>query len=450
MGQAVSGCPGNGSYRRQQHHGKNTISLRTFVGLFTGTRAPIATAPRGGPSFGTAAGTARASVEPFLRTGRDLIISRGDLATHLRPSQLIAATALLVLLATTGCESGAGQGGYAKSGNPFSGMKNPFAEISNPFTSKERVREAHPPAEATATSGQPTPAPPKPNEPTKPSANLLSRLADARSAEEAERLDDARAIYQQLIVQFPNRPEPYHRLGVVADRQKRHRAAEALYAQAIRRTPADPEVFNDLGYCYFRQGKLEKAESALRKAVACSPSNSRYRNNLGMVYGHQGRHEQALEEFRHAGSESDAQYNLAFVLASRADFEGAEARLRLALAADPTYESARRALKSFEEYDENPAGVSEPIVESGSRWIPHSRSTPAQPQPAAAPEASPSSSEGSRVMATAHRSSEASPSQQAASQRSTIKAEAVERRSTQSLLQRARAMMDQRMSSGGE
>lgn len=201
---------------------------------------------------------------------------------------------------------------------------------------------------------------------------VMERLAKARSFENIEKWQEAREIYEEMIVELSDRYEPYHRLGVVADQQKRHREAEALYTQAIERDATRPDLFNDLGYCYYLQGKLTKAESAMLKSVAMAPSTARYRNNLGLVLGHQGRYEDALEAFRHAGSEADAQYNLAFILASQDNMQGAKACFRQALVIDPTYDQARKMLDNFERFDADPQAEFEnaPLVQDGVRWVP--------------------------------------------------------------------------------
>jgi tetratricopeptide (TPR) repeat protein len=203
---------------------------------------------------------------------------------------------------------------------------------------------------------------------------FAEQMSEGRNLERVGKYDEARKTFERLIVTHPTRYEPYHRLGVVAARQKRFDEAQALYAQAIRLESKDANLFNDLGYCFYLQGRLEKAEAAMLKAVSLSPSNARYRNNLGLVYGHQGRHEEALAQFRHAGSESDAYYNLAFVLASREQTEEAKNCFRLALGADPSYEPARRALASFEQFEKAPDGLADmgPLVENGVRWVPYS------------------------------------------------------------------------------
>ncbi len=208
---------------------------------------------------------------------------------------------------------------------------------------------------------------------TDPGPEFAGQLTEGRNLEKSAKYGEARRVYQKLIVAYPERYEPYHRLGVVADRQKRYSEAQALYSQAIRREPRNPELFNDLGFCFFLQGNLEKAEGAMLKAVSLAPSNERYRNNLGMVFGHMERYEDALAEFRRAGSDADAYYNLAFVLTAKNRPKDASDCFRLALAADPDHEPARRALANFEQYKDSPEGSlgNRPIAENGIRWVPY-------------------------------------------------------------------------------
>ena len=109
----------------------------------------------------------------------------------------------------------------------------------------------------------------------------------------------------------------------------------------------EPDLFNDLGYSFFLQGKLDKAEIAVGKAVALRPTEPKYHNNLALIYGHQRRFDEAWNEFRRAGGEAEAWYNMAFIKSSLNDFEGAKACFRRALAIDPSHDRARRALRAF-------------------------------------------------------------------------------------------------------
>ncbi len=206
---------------------------------------------------------------------------------------------------------------------------------------------------------------------------FAEQLAKARTEESANRVEQARDIYEQLIREFPDRWEPYHRLGLVADRQRRHREAKALYEQALILKPLDGQILNDLGYCFYLQGQLDKAESALAKAVAIQPSESRFRNNYGLVLGHLGRIDEALESFRRAGSEADAQYNLAFVFATNDNVEAAKKCFRRALVADPNFTKAREALESFDRYDRLPEEMRDEIhlADDGREWVPYVEAT---------------------------------------------------------------------------
>ena len=170
---------------------------------------------------------------------------------------------------------------------------------------------------------------------------------------------------------------------MLADRQHRFAQAQPLYEQALRFAPDDAEILSDLGYSFYLSGQLDKAESALLKAVARAPAEPRHRNNLGLVYGHQRRLPEALECFRKAGSEADAQYNLAFVLASQGEAEKAEECFHLALAADSSYSPARRALANFSRYRRDPEGIydQDEIVSGGVRYIPYVESNQPNTQP---------------------------------------------------------------------
>jgi len=288
---------------------------------------------------------------------------------------------LLSTLASTGCAGSpwVGRGAEPKEEQP-SAIRQALSQKGLPPTNPETRSTAQRPAKTAKQDGEIAQV--SHNEPVDTKQGKIDRAGEnggftkrysqARSLESSNKLDEARAIYQELIAQYPKRWEPYHRLGLVADRQRRFTEAESLLTEALRRKPFDPEIFGDLGYCYYLQGKLDKAESALIKAVSIKPSDARYRNNLGLVYGASGRLEDALESFRHAGSEADAQYNMAFIMAMRNDMQGAKKRFQMALSIDPSHDGAYKALKSFEKTErEGEQGLEPEISADGRRWVPY-------------------------------------------------------------------------------
>lgn len=287
-----------------------------------------------------------------MSIGRSKVVASPHAATGRRLLVPCCLAAFCGLVLAAGCKSDGGAGGFA--------MKNPFAGVSDSlFASK---KDETPKADDVSAA-----------QPKKTATSFVDELGRGRLLERSGKLEEARSVYAQLIARYPDRYEAYHRLAVVADRQKRYAEAEELYAQAISLESGNADLFNDLGYCLFLQGKLDDAELVLLKATSLAPANSRYRNNLGFVYGHLKRYDEALEQFRLAGGEADGFYNLAFVLAAKDEIDGAKNCFRLALAADPTYEPARRALDSFEEFEANPEAFKgqAPVADNGTPWVPY-------------------------------------------------------------------------------
>jgi Flp pilus assembly protein TadD len=221
--------------------------------------------------------------------------------------------------------------------------------------------------------------------PAQQSVNM--EIARGRNFERSGQWDKARRVYEDLRKREPENAVVAHRLGIVADSERRHGEAEQLFKFALERQPNDPQIMNDLGYCLYLQGHLTQAEPYLRQSVVLQPANARFRNNLGLVLGHLGRVEEALAEFRAGGNEADAQFNMAFVYASQERTEESKQCFRNALAIDPTHRRAREALASFEEYESKPPALRETeieLAEDGGRWVPFQESFDGGVQQAAA------------------------------------------------------------------
>jgi len=250
----------------------------------------------------------------------------------------------------------------------------------------------------------------------KDSVKLRKQLAKARNLERNGRLTEARDIYTHLTRQFPGAAEPFRRLAVVADRQRRHNEALSLYQRALAIDPLDAETLNDLGYCYYLQGQLRKAEAAVLKATRLARREPRYHNNLGLIYGAQQRFDEALDAFRRAGSEADAQHNLAFVYTMQNKIDEAKSCFRRALAADPSHDKSRKALAAFDQYERDPEAAELAVLDRDPHYVPYVEG-----------------SEGgtsSAVQPASHQGSISSP-RQAGNQ-------------TRALLQRAQALLDQK------
>lgn len=232
-------------------------------------------------------------------------------------------------------------------------------------------------------------------------AMIGPQMAEARNYEHSGQTEKARRIYEDLRKKYPENVAVAHRLGIVADTQRRHTEAEQLFLFALSKEPGNAAIMADLGYCYYLQGNLDKAEKYLAKAVEKEPNQARFRNNLGLVLGHLGRDAEALEQFRAAGSDADAYFNLAFVCASQDRIQDAKVCFQKALIADPTHTRAREALTAFQEYDALPPDMRESrmtqYADDGTKLIPHVEAQDSFVQQASGEVSLPSNRDASRT-----------------------------------------------------
>lgn len=267
----------------------------------------------------------------------------------------------LAAFTVAGCASSreAGQAAWLKLPSPWATVKS----------SEKQVASATSVSKSKSFGVKSTESASKTEQEQEPVALAILR---GRNFERSGEYDKARQLYEELASKHPGDPQIAHRLGVVADFQRRHAEAEHFFQAALSSDPRNAEVLGDLGYCYFLQGQLSKAESALTKATLIDPANKRNRNNLGLVLGHLGRHEEALAHFKLANSEADACYNLAFIFAAQERVDEAKECFQLALNADPTHRPSREALASFAEYEQLPAHMRDldTLADGDVRWVP--------------------------------------------------------------------------------
>lgn len=203
---------------------------------------------------------------------------------------------------------------------------------------------------------------------------VAGEISRGKALEAAGKPDKARKVFEAALRANPESMEAAQALGIHHDKQGRHADAEQCFLVALHKHPRNPELLSDLGYCYFLQGRLDSAESALVKATTLDPTNPRYHNNLGRVLGFQRRYDDAHAQFALAGSKADAFYNMANVFAAQDLNDEAKGCFQEALAADPSYQPAREALASFEEFDRLPPEQQQEapaLAKQGIRYVPY-------------------------------------------------------------------------------
>lgn len=76
---------------------------------------------------------------------------------------------------------------------------------------------------------------------------------------QAGRLQEAEALYRQILQAQPNHADALHLLGVIAHQIGKHDIAVSYISQAIKNNPQVADFHNNLGEAWRAQGKLEEA-----------------------------------------------------------------------------------------------------------------------------------------------------------------------------------------------
>ncbi len=136
--------------------------------------------------------------------------------------------------------------------------------------------------------------------------------------------------------------------------------AEALYRQILQTQPEHPEALNHLGILVHQLGQSDVAVDYILRAIALRPQVPEFRYNLGKVLQERGRPEEAQVQYREAlrlnPEYADAWNNLGNVLRAQSRPEEAVASYRQALALNPAYAQAHynlgRMLSEQDKLDE--------------------------------------------------------------------------------------------------
>ncbi len=128
------------------------------------------------------------------------------------------------------------------------------------------------------------------------------------------------------------------------DRQGQAPQAAEFFQKAIKNKPDDAALYNELGLVKAKSGSTSEAESNIQKAIALDPANSRYRNNLAGILVDSGRSDEAVKQLEQVFAPAVANYNVAYLHASKQNIAAAQQHLQLALQIDPNLKEARELM----------------------------------------------------------------------------------------------------------
>jgi Flp pilus assembly protein TadD len=116
----------------------------------------------------------------------------------------------------------------------------------------------------------------------------------------AGKLNDAEAIYRQILQTVPNHPHALHNLGEIAYRVRRFDVASDFIRKSIALEPNNASFHNTLSAIAFAVGDIELADREARHAVKIDPNLSFAHGNLGNALIGSGDYHGALASFEKA------------------------------------------------------------------------------------------------------------------------------------------------------
>ena len=179
-------------------------------------------------------------------------------------------------------------------------------------------------------------------------ATVAEAFSLALRHHQAGRLQEAEALYRQILQTQPNHPDVCNNLGVVLKQQGKLEEAVTQYRQALALTPTSVPACTNLGNALREQGKLEEAIGYCRQALTLNPNYAEAHNNLGLALQEQGHVEEAVAAYRQAlaltPTSVPACTNLGNALREQGKLEEAIGYCRQALTLNPNYAEAHNNL----------------------------------------------------------------------------------------------------------
>ena len=125
--------------------------------------------------------------------------------------------------------------------------------------------------------------------------------AEAGLLTRAERYEDAMAVFDASLEEFPGNPDLLYSRGMLAERMDRLDIVERDMREIISRDPDHADALNALGYTLAdRTDRYEEAYELIKRAIELKPDEAYIVDSLGWVLYRLGRYEEALEQLQRA------------------------------------------------------------------------------------------------------------------------------------------------------
>ncbi|MEG4799126.1 tetratricopeptide repeat protein [Microcoleus sp. ARI1-B5] len=153
------------------------------------------------------------------------------------------------------------------------------------------------------------------------------------------KLEEAIAVYQQVIAIQPENLDAYLNLGDLLSKLEKYEEAKAIYQQVIALHPERVEAYLNLGHLLSKLGKYEEAKAVYQQVIALQPERVEAYLNLGHLLSYGEKSEEAIAAYKGAiavqPDKIEAYLSLAHLLSQIGLFEEAIATWKQAIARQP-------------------------------------------------------------------------------------------------------------------
>lgn len=174
------------------------------------------------------------------------------------------------------------------------------------------------------------------NRGNRPTAQLLNLAIDRHRGGQ---LDEAEALYRQILAVDPDHADSLHLLGIIAHQRGQHETAVDLIGKAIAHGAPLPQHHYNLGLALASLGRTQDAAREFSRAIALKPDYAEAHMSLGEAEREQGLLDRALASGERAASLrpawAEAHNNIGAILLALGRTDEAIARCDRALAIKP-------------------------------------------------------------------------------------------------------------------
>lgn len=158
---------------------------------------------------------------------------------------------------------------------------------------------------------------------------------------------DAKALFEQAVLQDPTRWRAHNGLGVIADMRGEHGVAILAYDAALAAKPDDPILLNNRGYSFYLVGAYESATRDFLKAGGLGLERAWV--NLGLVMARQGWYPAAVQTMQGSVEPSVAYNDVGYIAMRQGDYDVARLYFEKAISLSPRhFEAATRNLAELQ------------------------------------------------------------------------------------------------------